>query len=518
MNPPAYLELLLRAAPETILVLAALGVLGVNLLYLEDLELRARAWISALMACLGCLAAIAWIILLPPASPAPDAMLVADQTTRAVKVGLLLFTILTLVLTTESRFTTHLGEYYAVVLFATVGMMLLVGAEDILMIFVSLELTSLALYILAAFDKRDRRAAEATLKYFLFGGMAAAMTLFGFSLIYGLAGSTHLPEIAQRLAEPGGFAGRLPETMLKPDLDPLLMAAIVLTITGFGFKVAAAPFHLWAPDVYEGAPLPSVALIATGSKVAGFVVLAKVAAVGLAGVAGNASLARYAPGWLPLVALLAAGSMVLGNLAALSQSNVRRLLAYSAIAHAGYMLLGVISSDAPGAAGLAPLLYYLLTYGLATLGAFAVVSVVRDRTGGDTLAHFEGLSRRSPILALCLMVFLLSLAGIPPLAGFLGKFYVFSAVLVAAPGEVRLLGLVVLAVATSALSLYYYLQVLKRVYVVETGPASTAVDAVPTATLVVIVGLAGAVVLLGCLPSLVLGVLGSPANPTTHPG
>lgn len=485
----SYLELLKLVAPETIVVLAALAVLAADWLALRELELRFRLAISALISCAGCLAAIAWMLLLPQQANFMQGMLVAGPLVRLVKVAVLVLTIFALLLSTETVFTPHAGEYCALILLGAVGMMFLVGAEDILMIFLSLELTSLALYILTGFDKRSLQSAEAALKYFLFGGTSAAFTLFGFSLLYGLSGATNLERIAAAIH--------------GPHLDPLLLLAIVMTLVGFGFKVAAAPFHLWAPDAYQGAPAPSAAFIASGSKVAGFFILAKMMLLGLRGAAGSGAWHAYLPGWVPLLAVIAAVSMLLGNLAALVQSSVRRLLAYSAIAHAGYMLLGIM---APGGLGLAALVYYVITYALATLGAFGVVAVVQDQAGGERLSDFAGLGRRAPVLSFCMLIFLLSLAGIPPLAGFFGKFYVFAAALGTGPRAFGLLWLVVLAIATSAVSLYYYLQVLKQIYVAE-GPAGVSSAPTPRVGAGAVILLALAVVVLGCAPELLLGSL-----------
>jgi NADH-quinone oxidoreductase subunit N len=312
--------------------------------------------------------------------------------------------------------------------------------------------------------------------------MSAAFLLFGFSLLYGLSNSTNLVQIA------GAIHG--------PSLNPLLVIAIVTTVIGFGFKIAAFPFHFWAPDVYEAAPAPSAAFIASASKVASFFIFFQVMALGFAGVEGSAAWHHFVHGWVPVLSVIAALSMVLGNLVAIVQSSVRRLLAYSAIAHAGYMLLAIVSHTQQS---LAALLYYVLTYALTTLGAFGVVAVVEKRTGGDRLSDFDGLSRRAPVLAACMFIFLLSLAGIPPLAGFFAKFYLFVSVL-AIPG---LLWLVVLAIAMSAVSLYYYLQVLKRMYVAS-PPAGVDTIQTPILTQAVMLLLAGAVVLLGCAPHLLL--------------
>ena len=213
---------------------------------------------------------------------------------------------------------------------------------------------------------------------------------------------------------------RIAEAIKGPSLDPLLAVAIVMIAIGFGFKVAAAPFHFWAPDVYEGAPTTSAALIASSSKVAGLVIFYQVMVVGFAGAEGSSTWGSYVPGWVPVIAFIAALSMVLGNLVAIMQTSVRRLLAYSAIAHVGYMLLALVSHTEQS---FDALLYYALTYALTTIGAFGVVAVVEARTGGDNLSDFSGLSRRAPVLSFCMLIFLLSLAGIPPLAGFFGKFY-----------------------------------------------------------------------------------------------
>ncbi len=489
MSEVSYMELLRLAAPETILVLTVLIVLAADLFGLRGLELRFRLLIGAMISCVGCAAAIAWMLALPQHATFLEGMLVVTPLTQLIKTALLAFTILTIIISVDTDFTPHAGEYFALILLAAVGMMFLVSSEDILMIFVSLELTSLSLYILTAFDKRNPRSAEAALKYFLFGGMSAAVGLFGLSLLYGLSGATNLSQIAAAIK--------------GPRLDPLLVLAIVMTLTAFAFKVAAVPFHLWAPDAYEGAPAPSAAFIASGSKVAGFFILARVTMLGFHGAEGSGAWRGYLPGWVPLLAMLAAASMLLGNLAAIVQSSVRRLLAYSAIAHAGYMLLGVLPH---GDKSLAALVYYVITYGLSTLGAFGVVSIVEGRAGEGRLSDFAGLSHRAPVLSFCMLIFMLSLAGIPPLAGFFGKFYVFASALNANAAGLGLLWLVVVALGMSAVSLYYYLQVLKQIYIAEPRPVAEGMPT-PLLTQVVILLLAAAVVVLGCAPDLLLNPL-----------
>lgn len=487
-----YLELLKLAVPETIVVLTALVVLAADVVTMRELELRFRFIVGGMIACVGCVGAIAWMMISHTNMNAFGGMLVVDPLTQLVKVALLALTIFTILLSMDSDFTTHVGEYLALILLGTVGMMFLVSAEDILMIFIALELTSLSLYILTAFNKRDIKSAEASLKYFLFGGMSAAFTLFGLSLVYGLSGTTNLPEIATALAGKG--------------LDPLLVVAIVMVVIGFGFKVAAVPFHLWAPDAYQGAPTPSAAFIASGSKVASFFIFAKIMAMGFAGtqIEGSGAWHTYVPGWVPVVAIVAALSMILGNLVAIVQSSVRRLIAYSAIAHAGYMLLAILSHNQQS---LASLIYYAVTYGFTTIGAFGVVAVVERGTGGEKLSDFAGLSRRAPVVSFCMLIFMLSLAGIPPLAGFFGKFYVFTAAIKAGAADLGLLWLVILAVAMSAVSLYYYLQVLKRIYVSDVGSSPGAGESIKTSVLtqVALAILATLVVLFGCFPNLLIG-------------
>ena len=485
----SYFELLKLAVPESTVVLTALVMLAIDLTSMRGLETRVRFTVGAMVACVGCLTAIMWMLVMPAHANALQGMLVVDPLTQLAKIALLAMTVFTILISIESNFTTHVGEYLALILLATVGMMFLVSAEDILMIFVSLELTSLSLYVLTAFNKRDIKSAEAALKYFLFGGMSAAFMLFGLSLIYGLSGSTNLGQIAAALAGKG--------------LDPLLVVAIVMTVIGFGFKVAAVPFHLWAPDAYQGAPKPSAAFIASGSMVASFFIFAKVMMLGFAGAEGSGAYHAYAAGWVPVIAIVAGLSMILGNVVAIVQSNVKRLLAYSAIAHAGYMLLAVLSHDQQAVASL---IYYAVTYGLTTIGAFGVVAVVEQGTGDCKLTDFAGLSRRAPVVSLCMMIFMLSLAGIPPLAGFFGKFYVFAAAIKSGAPNLGLLWLVILALAMSAVSLYYYLQVLKQIYVID-APQDAERIRVPWVMQITLAVLALGVVLLGCFPGWLVGLI-----------
>jgi NADH-quinone oxidoreductase subunit N len=480
MTPSPYLQLLRLALPETIVVITAIIVLATDLAFRQR-SLLTRLRTSAVLSTFGC--AVSTFLLIKDAAYASmsDDMFVTSPLIAHVKIALLLLVILTIVLSIETRFTEHIGEYVLLLLLATTGMMFLVSSRNLLTTFVSLELLSLALYAMTAFGKDNAHASEAALKYFLFGAMSAAFLLFGFSLIYGLTNATAFTLIGCKLA--GSSA------------SPLLIVAMVTTAIGLGFKVAAAPFHFWAPDVYEGAPNPVAAFIASSSKVASFFVVFQLIGVVYESASGSAAWMHMASGWMPLIACMAALSIVLGNLGALAQTGMRRLLAYSAIAHSGYMLIAVVAHSGQS---LGALLYYVITYSLGTLGAFAVVAVVEQNTGSDTFGSFDGLSRRAPLLSASLFIFLLSQAGIPPLAGFFAKFYLFSAALRAA-GSMALLWLLILAIAMSAVSLYYYLKVLKHVYVVD-PPENAAVLSVSVSTQVVVAILALAVLLTGALP------------------
>ncbi|MGA2049984.1 MAG: NADH-quinone oxidoreductase subunit N [Terracidiphilus sp.] len=516
-----YSDLFRITLPETILEIAALLVLIVDLGLLRKAAIKVRLAVAVFLGVCGCGAALipvelqhaSWLTF----GKGIDSNLLGTGGFIAVaQTGILVLTILTLLLLFDSGFTKHIGEFVAVVLMAAAGGLLIAAAQDLLVIFIGLELLSLGLYILTAFAKRSGKSAEAAMKYYLFGGMSAAFLLFGFSYFYGLTGTTNLALIQYRI------------TLAGP--SPLFYVAWILVVAGLGFKIAVVPFHLWAPDTYEGAPAPAAAFIASVSKVASFALLITLAMnwwlqpggdLAADGHSMEQILRAYYQAWPQLATVLliaAAGSMVLGNLAALAQSSVRRLLAYSAIAHAGYILLGLAAHPTYTGAGNAvdfnlanlfttqrtiqSVLFYVLTYGLTTVGAFGVVSVVERATGSDKLDSFLGLHKRNPVLAAVLLVLFLSLAGIPPLVGFWAKFNLFAAVLSEHAGAVPF-ALVCLAIAMSAVSLYYYLQVLKRAYVMPAVDESHI--KVHPVVMLVLVGIAVAVVFFGCFPAILGG-------------
>jgi NADH-quinone oxidoreductase subunit N len=368
------------------------------------------------------------------------------------------------------RTGTESGEYWALVLFSTAGMMLMAAAGDLIVVFLALELMSLCLYVLAGLFKRELVSSEASMKYFLLGAFASSFLLYGIALIYGAAGTTNLDRIAAAVAS-------------KPR-DPLFVIGLGLMMVGFGFKISSVPFHMWVPDVYQGAPTSVTALIATGSKAGAFAALIRVLMVTLRGVP---------PDWAALLWVIAAVTMTVGNVVALAQSNLKRMLAYSSIAHVGYMLVGL---TAGGAGGAGSVLFYMLTYTFTTAGAFGVITLC-ERARGEAVevGDYAGLARRHPILAATLALFLLSLVGIPPLAGFVGKFYVFGAAV-----RAGYIWLTVIAVLNSAAAAYYYLRVIVYMYMREPEGAATTYASSFAGGLALAIALVG-IVLLGVMPA-----------------
>lgn len=483
---PDFAQLAHALLPEISLVLGALLVLGLDLAAGRRRTIPERMRTSVVIAMIAAAVAVYHTLAVGVIGPVFGGVLTLDRVAVAARVGVLGLAVLTLAISSGTARLRHPAEYVALLLFATTGLLLMAAAEQLLVAFLALELASLSLYVLAGFDKSRPESAEAALKYFLLGGMSAAFLLFGFSLIYGLTGSIELPVIARQLAGQGP--------------TPLLIIALVMVLVAFGFKSAAAPFHLWAPDVYEGAPATSAALIASASKLAGFIFFARLFWAGFGPGSGSIATTYIAPGWLPVVGVVILASLLIGNLGALAQKNVRRLLAYSAIAHAGAMLLGVIAARSAGAG---PLLYYATTYGIATVGAFGVIAAIARTARCEQITDLAGLYRRSPLLAACLFIFVLSLAGIPPLAGFFGKFSVFAAAL-----QINGLGgylgwLTLAAILLSAVALYYYLVVLKQALVAKPAADAPRIS-VPVGTGAALVAAAALLVILGIFPSLLL--------------
>ena len=326
------------------------------------------------------------------------------------------------------------GEYYFLILCSTLGMLIMAGGIDLITSFIGLETMAVSFYILAGFIKPSQRSNEAAVKYFLLGAFSLGVLLYGMSLLYGISGTTNLRVMAK------AFVGQ--------ERDPLLLLAVILVVAGIGFKIAAVPFHMWAPDVYEGAPTPVTAFLSVGSKAASFAMLLRIFLEGVP---------SMSPDWRLLFEVLAILTMTVGNLAALTQSNIKRMLAYSSIAHAGYLLMGVVAGTDRGVAAM---MIYLLIYGFMQMGAFAVVVMLRRRdVMGEDLKDFSGLHFRNPFAAFAMLLFMLSLGGIPPTAGFMGKFWLFGAAI-----ESGYYWLAVIGVLNSAVSLYYYLRLVVFMY------------------------------------------------------
>lgn len=326
------------------------------------------------------------------------------------------------------------GEFYLLLLVSTIGMNLMATSADLIMLYLAIETTSIPMYILAGFLKKDDKSTEAGFKYLLFGGMTSALMLYGFSLLYGFTGATGLYELAVAI-QPGS------ENFV------VMLVSLLLILVGFSFKISAVPFHFWAPDVYEGAPTPVAGFLSTASKAAGFAVLVRVLFSAFPALGGH---------WALLLAIIATITMTVGNVIALAQKNIKRLLAYSSVAHAGYILVGVVTFSE---LGLTSVVFYLIAYLLTNLAAFGTIVAAWHSLGSDEIEAYDGLSRRSPGLALVMLVAFLSLAGMPPFGGFIAKVLVFAAAV-----KADMVWLAFVGVINSIVGLYYYLVVLKRVY------------------------------------------------------
>jgi NADH-quinone oxidoreductase subunit N len=338
------------------------------------------------------------------------------------------------------------AEFYTLVLTTTLGMCLMASSTDLLSAFLSLEMVSIMSYILSGFRRQSRQSSEASLKYVIYGGVASGVMLYGMSLLYGLAGATSFAAVRAAVAA-------------TPATGTVILA-VVLCLAGFGYKIASVPFHMWCPDVYQGAPTPVTAFLSVGPKAAGFALLIRFFSGALPNEIGS-GLASTTP-WPMLIGIIAMATMTLGNFTALVQTNLKRLFAYSSIAHAGYLLLGLCAG---GDDGNRAILIYLVTYFFMNLGAFTVIMAISDAGLGEDLSDYRGLGRRAPLAAVTMVIFLCSLTGLPPFAGFFGKVYLFYALV--AKGGAWLVTLALVGLINSAISLYYYARVFKAMYFEE---------------------------------------------------
>ncbi len=366
------------------------------------------------------------------------------------------------------------GEYYALVVFATVGMMIMASARDLMVLFLGLELMSVSLYVLAGFVRKDARSNEASLKYFLLGAFATGFLLYGIALVYGASGTTNLADILGKFPAIQG--------------DPLLWIGAALILVGLGFKISAVPFHMWVPDVYEGSPTTISGFMSTGSKAAAFAALVLVFSYSV----------HPSPQLQLVIAYLAAFTMVLGNLIALVQTNIKRMLAYSSIAHAGYALVGIAAANSLGRTGV---LYYMLAYTFMQIGAFGVVSVLENKEGKYLqISDYEGLAQKYPVIAALMALFMFSLAGLPPFAGFFGKYYLFASAVSA-----DMTWLAVVGVLASVVSVYFYLSVVVNMYFKDLPEGSTSVVISKLGATALIIA-AAAVIELGLTPGYIVSL------------
>ena len=461
-------SMLIAIIPELSLFILGLVILIYDLIY--PTEQRAHlGWITGIG--LFLIIGVSLAVARPEAEPRLiwGGMLRQDWLSFVFKMLFLFGAAITSLLIKDVDRIGRAGEFYLLLLASTLGMNLMASAADLIMLYLAIETTSIPLYVLAGFLKQDDKSTEAGFKYLLFGAMTSAVMLYGLSLLYGFSGTTNIYELVAGIQQ-----GQVPNLVL--------LGSLLLVLVGFGFKTSLVPFHFWAPDVYEGAPTPVAGFISTASKAAGFAVLVRVLMT---------AYPTITPYWGAIMAGLATATMTLGNFLALAQKNIKRLLAYSSIAHAGYALIGFTAVSS--SLGVTSVIFYLVVYLVTNLAAFGIVSAFGKVTGSDDIAAYAGLSRRSPWLALALMVAFLSLAGMPPFGGFIVKFSVFAAAV-----QANMVWLAVVGVLNSIVGLYYYLTVLKVVYLYRSEDEEKPLPISQTYTFVLVVLTLG-IILLGTI-------------------
>lgn len=445
MQPLSNIESLLYFSPEILLVVFAAAVIIMDLV-IKDRESKGVAY----LALAGCVCVFAAVLLTHSAFSDDQpislflGMIQLDLFSSFFKVLLIAATTATILfsLRSEELDARLRGEYYALLLAITLGMFLMASSTNLLMIFIALETVSLTSYVLAGFLTHNPRSSEAAFKYITYGAVASGTMLFGLSLLFGMAGTGDL----------GALSTRLPELLASGQIAPLgVLIAITFVLAGVGYKIASVPFHMWSPDVYEGAPIPITAFLSVASKSAGFALFIRFFYTGF----GSTPLMETVD-WTLMLAVVSALTMTVGNLAALPQQNVKRLLAYSSIAHGGYLLMGGVLLTAEG---IGAILFYLVVYLFMNLGAFYVVVLIANEIGSEMVDGYRGLASRAPLVAGAMAIFLFSLTGIPPFAGFFGKWVLFTAVL-----EQGYYWLAVVGLLNSVISLYYYARIVKAMY------------------------------------------------------
>src|SRR5437016_2956833 len=488
-------------APELIV-----GIAGVLVMMVDAFAKRNQRWLTGTLSIIGLIASLVATIWLWNAWPVQrsgfNGMIVLDELRLSFTVIFVIVALLTILISNVWIETEKLpaGEFHSLLLFATTGMMLMASAGDLVIVFLGLEILSIATYVLAGFRRTDLRSNESSLKYFILGSFASAFLLYGIALIYGatatasLPGTTNIATIATRLNQ-----------SLYP---PLLFAGAAMLLVGFGFKIATAPFHVWTPDVYEGAPTPVTAFMAAGPKAAGFASFMRVFVFGFPIATAVASTSGYAhKSWLGALAIMAALTMSVGNVVAIVQNNVKRMLAYSSIAHAGYALVGFVAAGAATDteqrnAALTSVAFYLLTYAVMNMGAFAIITLIaRGNDRHNEVDDYNGIGFLSPVLAFSFSLFLLSLLGMPLTAGFMGKIMVFSAAL-----RQGYVWLVVIAVLNTAVSAYYYLRLIIVMFFRERDSPWSSPRVPGTVTAALVITILG-VFYLGLFPGRVISAL-----------
>jgi NADH-quinone oxidoreductase subunit N len=502
-NPDINLTLI---APELIV-----GIAGVVVMMVDAFARRGQRWITGTLSIAALLGAALASIWLWTAWTGPrtafNGMILLDELRLSFTLIFVIVSILTVLIAAVWIDIEHLpaGEFHALLLFATCGMMLMASAGDLVIVFLGLEILSIATYVLAGFRRTDVRSNESSLKYFILGSFASAFLLYGIALIYGATATETLPGTTNIAT----IAGRLNQSLYPP----LLLAGLAMLLVGFGFKIATAPFHVWTPDVYEGAPTPVTAFMAAGPKAAGFASFMRVFLFGFSIATAAVSTAGYAhKSWLGALAVMAALTMSIGNVVAIVQNNVKRMLAYSSIAHAGYALVGFVAAGAATdpeerSAALTSVAFYLLAYAIMNMGAFAVVTLIaRGNDRDNQVEDYHGLGFLSPVLAFSLSLFLLSLLGMPLTAGFMGKLMVFSSAM-----RQGYIWLVVIGVLNSAVSAYYYLRLIIVMFFRERTTPWDAPLVPASLALALVITIAG-VLYLGLFPGRVISAF------STRPG
>ncbi len=464
---PMFLSIL----PEILLLVLGGIILVVDLIWSEE-KRHFLGWLTAVGL------ALIIVISLALARPADSqsfwgGMIRDDGLSFVFKILFLFGAAITALFSMDIEQLGKRGEFYLLLLVSTLGMNLMASSGDLIMLYLAIETTSIPLYILAGFMTRDQKSTESGFKYFLFGTLTSVVMLYGFSLLFGFSGQTNLAGIAQALR-----SGEVPPVAA--------IGSLMLILVGFGFKVSAVPFHFWAPDVYEGAPTPVAGFLSTASKAAGFAVLVRVLL--------NVFFPTSSESWVAVVAVLAVVTMTLGNTLALAQKNIKRMLAYSSIAHAGYILIGVTAAVSVRSFGITAVVYYVMAYLITNLAAFGIVVAFGRVTGSDEISAYDGLSRRSPGLALAMLVAFLSLAGMPPLGGFVAKVFVFAAAV-----DARMVWLAFVGVLNSIIGLYYYLTVLKHVYLYRSEENETKPLPIPRSYAIALIILTVGIILIGTI-------------------